>query len=39
MIKYYVLWKKDNEMLSEYLEKYYELILNKLSNIIKKNKK
>ena len=34
MIKYYVLWKKNNEMLAFYLDKYYYLLLEKLKNII-----
>jgi hypothetical protein len=40
-MKYYVLWKKDNEMLFWYLEKYYSLLrmkLEKISNILNSHK-
>lgn len=33
-LNYYVLWKKDNEMLSMYLEKYYLLLLSYLREIL-----
>lgn len=34
MINYYVLWKKNNEMLVSYLDKYYYLLLERLKEII-----
>lgn len=34
-MKYYVLWKKNNEMLFEYLNKYFDLLKSKLSDISK----
>ncbi len=32
-LKYYVLWKKDSPLLKEYLEKYYNLLLEKLEKL------
>lgn len=37
MINYYVLGKKDNKMLSDYLDKYYYLLLQRLENHISSN--
>lgn len=35
-LNYYVLWKKDNEMISDYFDKYYQKLLSDLKELSKK---